>query len=108
MNPWPVYSEMKRYWCDNHNRLTFQELVWRLPGATAEEIKEGMIEFDLAYEKDLEYQLLPFEPSEDELNEQLMENMIAGGALVYAIEKEKEKNQRRRDPGKPKLRVVKS
>lgn len=56
MNSWQVYSEMKRHWYETEKRLTEQELRWKLPRITDDELKEGLIEFDLAFERAIQYE----------------------------------------------------
>lgn len=73
MNPWPAYEVIKRHWRETGNRLTEKEVQWRLPGATRKEIREGMIEFDMAYERSFKY-----EAAEDAAAEEASKKQVLG------------------------------
>lgn len=55
-NRWHIYSEMKRQWWDRSHVMTVKEVVTAFPGADMEELTEGMIEFQLVYDRDLKHQ----------------------------------------------------
>jgi len=52
MNPWPIYSHIKRTVLRTGKFPTNREIVVAFPNATLEEMREGIIEAELAYERD--------------------------------------------------------
>lgn len=51
MNPWPIYSYMKREWNHTGKVPTIEEVFRVFKDYPTEEVQEGIIEFRLAYEK---------------------------------------------------------
>lgn len=52
MNPWPVYSFIKRRVLETGKFPTMQEIKKGVPGATFSEIREGIIEARIQYERE--------------------------------------------------------
>ena len=59
MNPYPVYSHIKRMVQHSGKFPTTKEIVKTFPTATVEEIREGTIEAELAYERDWKHNIVP-------------------------------------------------
>lgn len=52
MNPWPVYSFIKKQFFATGRFPTNREISSAVPGATFEEIREGRIEAEIQYNRE--------------------------------------------------------
>lgn len=66
MNPWPIYEEMKKHFRKTRTILTEQEIRWKLPGATDEEIREGIAEFSEAHRYSFQHETFDFDDMPDD------------------------------------------
>lgn len=51
MNQWRIYSYMKTSWLEKGHVPMQKEIVSHFPEATFHEVKEGMVEFQIAYDR---------------------------------------------------------
>jgi len=52
MNPWPVYNFIKNHVLQTNRFPTVQEIRRAIPGASFMEIREGIIEAKIQYERE--------------------------------------------------------
>ncbi len=70
-NQWPVYSYMKRSWRKDGKFKSFADVQAEFPNTSSWALSEGMIEFQLAYERSFKHEV-DFIP-DDELTKLLNE-----------------------------------
>ena len=75
-NQWPVYSYMKRSWRQDGKFKSFADVQAEFPNTSVWALSEGMIEFQLAYERSFKHEV-DFIPDDEltRLLNELLEDM---------------------------------